>query len=138
MCSTAFKKSSRRILEDVRGNFAVPSGTQPETIESDELRVGMKRAAEDIARSKFVIYNFSPVFQWGRARSGTAAAAARTGACGGAGVHQRAGRAAAACLGIGGRPVMDPMPMQHLCSCVLEIICGPCVTAPVWPLPLMR
>ena len=27
---------------------------------------------------------------------------------GGAGVHQRAGRAAAACLGIGGRPVMDP------------------------------
>ena len=28
---------------------------------------------------------------------------------GGAGVHQRAGRAAAACLGIGGRPVMDPM-----------------------------
>ena len=51
---------------------------------------------------------------------------------GGAGVHQRAGRAAAACLGIGGRPVMDPMPMQHLCSCVLEKICGPCFTVPVW------
>ena len=80
LCSTAFKKSSRRILEDVRGNFAVPPGTQPETIESDELLVGMKRAAEEISRSKFVIYNFSPVFQWGRARSGTAAAAARTGA----------------------------------------------------------
>ena len=80
LCSTAFKKTSRRILEDVRGNFAVPPGTQPEAMESEDLRVGMKRAAEDIARSKFVIYNFSPVFQWGRALSDTAAAAVRTGA----------------------------------------------------------
>ena len=80
LCSTAFKKTSRRILEDARGNFAVPPGTQPEAMESEDLRVGMKRAAEDIARSKFVIYNFSPVFQWGLALSDTAAAAVRTGA----------------------------------------------------------
>jgi hypothetical protein len=46
-------------LEDVRGNFAVPPGTQPEAIESDDLRVGMKRAAENISRSKFEVYNFA-------------------------------------------------------------------------------
>ena len=59
LCSTAFKKNSSRILEDVRGNYAVPPGTQPEAMVSDELRVGMKRAAEDISRSKFEVYNFS-------------------------------------------------------------------------------
>jgi hypothetical protein len=46
-------------LEDVRGNFAVPPGTQPEAMESEDLRVGMKRAAENISRSKFEVYNFS-------------------------------------------------------------------------------
>ena len=59
LCSTAFKKSSRRILEDVRGNFAVPPGTQPEAMESEDLRVGMKRAAENISRSKFEVYTFA-------------------------------------------------------------------------------
>ena len=39
LCSTAFKKNTRRILEDVRGNYAVPRGTQPEAMVSDELRV---------------------------------------------------------------------------------------------------
>ena len=46
-------------MENVRGNFAVPPGTQPEAMVSDDLRVGMKRAAADIARSKFEVYNFS-------------------------------------------------------------------------------
>ena len=59
LCSTAFKKSTRRILENVRGNYAVPPGTQHEAIISDDLRVGMKRAAEGISRSKFEAYNFA-------------------------------------------------------------------------------
>ena len=59
LCSSAFKKSTRRILENVRGNYAVPPGTQPEAMVSDDLRVGMKRAAADISRSKFEVYNFS-------------------------------------------------------------------------------
>ena len=42
LCSSAFKKSTRRILENVRGNFAVPPGTQPEAMVSDDLRVGLK------------------------------------------------------------------------------------------------
>ena len=57
--SSAFKKSNRRILENVRGNYAVLPGTQPEAMVSDDLRVGMKRAAADISRSKFEVYNFS-------------------------------------------------------------------------------
>ena len=40
LCSTAFKKNSRRILENVRGNYAVTPGTQPEAKVSDELRLG--------------------------------------------------------------------------------------------------
>ena len=59
LCSSAFKKSTRRILENVRGNYAVPPGTHPEAIISDDLRVGMKRAAEGISRSKFEAYNFA-------------------------------------------------------------------------------
>ena len=59
LCSSAFKKSTRRILENVRGNYAVPPGTQPEAIICDDLRVGMKRAAEGISRSKFEAYNFA-------------------------------------------------------------------------------
>ena len=53
LCSSAFKNSTRRTLENVRGNYAVPPGTQPEAIESDELLVGMK---VDISRSKFEVY----------------------------------------------------------------------------------
>ena len=39
----------------------MPPGTQPEAMVSDDLlvRVGMKRAAVDISRSKFEVYNFS-------------------------------------------------------------------------------
>ena len=55
LCSSSFKKSTRRILENVRGNYAVPPGTQPGAIESDELRVRMKRAAADISRSNFEV-----------------------------------------------------------------------------------
>ena len=56
LCSSAFKKSTRRILENVRGNYAVPPGTQPEAMESFDLRVGMK---VNICRSKFEVYNFA-------------------------------------------------------------------------------
>ena len=59
LCSSAFKKSSRRILENGRENYAVPPGTQPDAMVSDDLRVGMKRAAADISRSKFEVYNFA-------------------------------------------------------------------------------
>ncbi len=37
----------------------MPPGTQPEAIESDKLRVGMKHDAVDISRSKFEVYNFA-------------------------------------------------------------------------------
>ena len=45
-------------MENVRGNFAVPPGIQPEAMVSDDLRVGMK---VDIChgRSKFEVYNFA-------------------------------------------------------------------------------
>ena len=56
LCSSAFKKSTRRILENVCVNYAVPPGTQPEAMESFDLRVGMK---VDICRSKFEVYNFA-------------------------------------------------------------------------------
>ncbi len=46
-------------MEDVRGHYAVPPGTHPAAIESDELLVGMKHAAADISRSKFEVYNFA-------------------------------------------------------------------------------
>ena len=59
LCSSAFKKSTRRILENVRENYAVPPGKQPDAMVSDDLRVGMKRAAADISRSKFEVYNFA-------------------------------------------------------------------------------
>ena len=70
--------------------------------------------------------------QWHRGGGGARRRCSR----GGAGVPQRAGRAAGACLGSGGRLVMDAMPMLHLCACVLEI-CGPCATTLVRQLPLM-
>ena len=57
--SSPFKKSTCRILENVRENYAVPPGTQPDAMVSDDLRVGMKRAAADISRSKFEVYNFA-------------------------------------------------------------------------------
>ena len=56
LCSSAFKKSTRRISENVHGNYAVPPGTQPEAMESFDLLVGMK---VDICRSKFEVYNFA-------------------------------------------------------------------------------
>ena len=59
LCSSAFKRNTRRIWEDVCGHYAVPPGTQLGAIESDELQVGMKRAAEDISRSKFEVHNFA-------------------------------------------------------------------------------
>ena len=57
--SSPFKKSTRRILENVRGNYVVLPGIQPEAMVSDDLRVEMKRAAADISRSKFEVYNFA-------------------------------------------------------------------------------
>ncbi len=57
--SSAFRRNTRRISDDVRGNYAVPPGAHPEAIESYELCLGMKRAAVDISRSKFEVYNFA-------------------------------------------------------------------------------
>ena len=37
----------------------MPPRTQPDAMVSDDLRVGMKRAAADISRSKFEVYNFA-------------------------------------------------------------------------------
>jgi hypothetical protein len=51
LCSSAFERNTRRILEDDRGHYAVPAGKQPGAIESDEVLVGMKHAAADISRS---------------------------------------------------------------------------------------
>ena len=56
---TGFKKAYVKIIENVRGHYAVPPGTQPDGILSDELRVGMKRAASQISRSEYEIYSFS-------------------------------------------------------------------------------
>ena len=56
---TGFKKSNVKIIEKVRCHYAVPPGTQPDGILSDELRVGMKRAASQISRSEYEIYSFS-------------------------------------------------------------------------------
>ncbi len=53
------KKSTLRIVEDVRSHYAVSAEEQPDGILSDELRVGMKRAAAAIPRSEFEIYSFS-------------------------------------------------------------------------------
>jgi hypothetical protein len=53
------KKSNVRIVENVRGHFDVPLGTPPIGIETDELRVGMKRAAAQISRSQYEIYSFA-------------------------------------------------------------------------------
>ncbi len=59
MCS-GFKKGNVRIVENIRGHYAVPPGTQPDGILSDEYyRAGMKRAAATISRSQYEIYSFS-------------------------------------------------------------------------------
>jgi len=56
---TGFKKANIKIVENVRDHYAVPPGEPPEGILSDELRVGMKRAASQISRSEYEIYSFS-------------------------------------------------------------------------------
>ena len=56
---TGFKKANVKIIENIRGHYAVPPGTQPDGILSYELRVGMKRAASQISRSEYEIYSFS-------------------------------------------------------------------------------
>ena len=56
---TGFKKANVKIIENIRGHYAVPPGTQPDGILSDELMVGMKRAASQISRSEYEIYSFS-------------------------------------------------------------------------------
>ena len=58
LCS-GFKKGNVRIVENIRGHYAVPPGTQPDGILSDEYRAGMKRAAAKISRSQYEIYSFS-------------------------------------------------------------------------------
>ena len=41
LCS-GFKKGNVRIVENIRGHYAVPPGTQPDGILSDEYLAGMK------------------------------------------------------------------------------------------------
>ncbi len=53
------KKLNVRIVENGCGQFDVPFGTPPVGIETDELRVGMKRAAAKISRSQYEIYSFA-------------------------------------------------------------------------------
>jgi hypothetical protein len=57
--SVGMKKATLRIVEDVRSHYAVPAEEQPDGILSDELRVGMKRAAAAIPRSEYEIYSYS-------------------------------------------------------------------------------
>jgi hypothetical protein len=57
--TSGLKKTTLRIVEDVRSHYAVSAEEQPDGILSDELRVGMKRAAAAIPRSEFEIYSFS-------------------------------------------------------------------------------
>jgi hypothetical protein len=56
---TGFKKANMRIVENIRGHYAVPQGTQPDGILSDEYLAGMKRAASQISRSQYEIYSCS-------------------------------------------------------------------------------
>ena len=55
----SLKKSTIRIIEDVRSHYAVPAGEQPAGIVSDELRIGMKRAAAKISRTEYEVYSFA-------------------------------------------------------------------------------
>jgi len=55
----ALNKSTLRIVENVRGHYAVSGGEQPDGILTNELRVGMKRAAAAISRSQYEIYSFA-------------------------------------------------------------------------------
>ena len=57
--TAALNKSTLRIVENVRGHYAVSGGEQPDGILSNELRVGMKRAAAAISRSQYEIYSFA-------------------------------------------------------------------------------
>jgi hypothetical protein len=43
------KKGNVKIVENIPGHYAVPPGTQPDGILSDEYRAGMKRAAAKIS-----------------------------------------------------------------------------------------
>ena len=45
-------------VSEFRDRYVVAPGIQEEGIESMELRVGMKRAADHISRSQYEIYNF--------------------------------------------------------------------------------
>jgi hypothetical protein len=56
---TGFKKANIKIVDSVRDHYAVPPGTQPDGILSDDLWVGLKRAASQISRSQFEIYAYS-------------------------------------------------------------------------------
>jgi hypothetical protein len=58
---TGFKKANIKIVESVLDHYAVPPGTQPDGILSDDLRAGMKRAATEISRSQFEIYSYSTI-----------------------------------------------------------------------------
>ena len=57
--TAGLKKSTIRVVEDVRSHYAVSASEQPDGVLSDELRVGMKRAAADVPRSQFEIYSFA-------------------------------------------------------------------------------
>ena len=57
--TAALNKSTLRIVENVRGHYAVSGGEQPDGILTNELRVGMKRAAAAISRSQYEIYSFA-------------------------------------------------------------------------------
>ncbi len=52
-------KWTSRVIEDVRSNYAVSAGEQPDGVLSDELRVGTKRAAAAISRSEYEIYSLA-------------------------------------------------------------------------------
>ena len=56
---TGFKRAKIKIVDIVWDHYAVPPGKQPDGILSDDLRVGVKRAAENISRSLFEIYSYS-------------------------------------------------------------------------------
>ena len=58
---TGFKKANIKILESIWDHYAVPPGTQPDRLLSDDfkLREGMIRAASKFSRSQFEIYAYS-------------------------------------------------------------------------------
>jgi hypothetical protein len=58
---TGFKKANIKIVESIWDHYAVPPGTQPDRLLSDDfkLREGMIRAASKFSRSEFEIYAYS-------------------------------------------------------------------------------